>query len=118
MLKNFLPSIILFSEENPIYLIDNGSKDNSISFTRKYFSNIKIIKNNKNLGFSKGYNIGLKTIKEELICLINSDVRVTKDWLKPIINLYKKYNIYVIQPKIKDEKKNNILNMQERLEEE
>ena len=42
------------------------------------------------------------------MCLINSDVLVTKNWTAPILNLFKKNDfIPVIQPKIKDYYKKN-----------
>ena len=42
------------------------------------------------------------------MCLINSDVLVTKNWTAPILNLFKKNDfISVIQPKIKDYYKKN-----------
>lgn len=101
LLEKFLPSIIKFSNNHSIYLIDNASKDDSIEFVKQNFSLIKIIKHSDNLGFSKGYNIGLKYVKEEIFCLLNSDVQVTKNWINPIINLFKNnQDIVVIQPKI------------------
>lgn len=31
-LKEFLPSVVQYSDENPIYIIDNDSTDNSVKF--------------------------------------------------------------------------------------
>lgn len=106
LLQKFLPLILKFSKNHSIYLIDNNSIDESVIFVKKNFPSIKIIQNLKNLGFTGGYNLGLKQVKEELFCLLNSDVRVTKNWIEPVVDLFKtNENIAAVQPKILDEKK-------------
>ena len=86
LLKKFLQSVVDFSDNkiSSIYLIDNFSTDNSVSYVKKQFPSIKIIKNEDNLGFSGGYNQGLKFIKSDYYILLNSDVEVTKNWLGPL----------------------------------
>lgn len=101
-LEKFLPNVINFSEEANIYIIDNASTDDSVSFVEKHFPNVEIIKNNKNTGFAGGYNEGLKHISEDIYCLLNSDVEVTENWIKPIATLFEKNpEIAAIQPKIR-----------------
>ena len=85
LLKRFLPSVINFSEEAKIYIIDNFSTDNSIQFVNKNYPKIKIINLNKNYGYAEGYNLGLKHVKEDIYILLNNDIEVTKNWIKPII---------------------------------
>lgn len=101
-LEKFLPNVIDFSDEAQIYVIDNNSTDDSVSFVEKYFPTVKIIQNSINTGFAGGYNEGLKHISEEIYCLLNSDVEVTENWLKPILELFEKNKeIAAIQPKIR-----------------
>lgn len=103
LLEKFLPSVIRYSPKANIYVIDNASSDGSVTFLKSRYSEVKVIQNKENYGFSKGYNEGLKKVDAEIICLLNSDVEVTKDWLFPIENLFNKdKNIAVIQPKILD----------------
>ena len=103
LLERFLPSVIEFSENADIYVIDNASTDNSIAVVEHHFPQVKVIQNKKNLGFTGGYNKGLKSIDADVYCLLNSDVKVTENWLKPILELLKKDpNIAIVQPKILD----------------
>ena len=103
LLEQFLPSIISFSEEANIYLVDNASTDNSIQVTKEQFPSIKIIPNNGNFGYAKGYNCALKNVEEEYYALLNSDIEVTENWLNPILSLFEKEKkIGIIQPKILD----------------
>ena len=86
LLEKFLPNIINSSNNiADIYVIDNYSTDNSIEFIKSKFPSVKIIQNKKNYGFAKGYNIGLKEIKNKYLLLINSDVDVRKNWLEPLV---------------------------------
>ncbi len=100
-LQKFLPSVIHYSPEADIYIIDNQSDDDSISFLTKEFPSVKIINNEKNLGFAGGYNEGLKKIDAEYYCLLNSDVEVTENWITPVLNLLEQNpSIAAVQPKI------------------
>ena len=102
-LEKFLPTVIQYSAETTIYVIDNASTDESISYLKTTFPLVKIIKNEKNLGFAEGYNKGLKQVSEPLYCLLNSDVEVTENWISPILSIFEKNeNIAAIQPKILD----------------
>ena len=104
LLKKFFPSIVKFtSEQHNLYLIDNGSSDNSVAFIERNYKRVKVIKLDKNYGYAKGYNLGLKEIKEEIICLLNNDVEVTENWTDNILKQFKSEpNTAVIQPKLKN----------------
>jgi GT2 family glycosyltransferase len=104
LLEQFLPSIVNFSSElATIYVADNASTDTSISFVREHFPSVKIVKNSNNGGYAKGYNDALSTIDAEIYCLINSDVEVTKNWLPPVLDVFKRNeNTAIIQPKLLD----------------
>lgn len=100
-LQKFLPNVIQLSEEAEIYVIDNNSTDNSVEILKREFPTVKIIINDKNYGFAGGYNEGLKKINAEYYCLLNSDVEVTENWIKPVLNLFERdSSIAAIQPKI------------------
>ena len=108
LLKEFLPSVVNNSGDNPIYIIDNNSDDNSIDFINKNYINITLIRNDKNYGYAKGYNEGLKHVNEEVFCLLNNDVEVTTGWLDPVIKEFEFDNFLVVaQPKILDYKNKN-----------
>ncbi|MDO5971524.1 glycosyltransferase family 2 protein [Flavivirga aquimarina] len=106
LLEQFLPSVIEHSEEATIYVADNASTDDSVSFVKMTYPTIKIIENKENGGYAKGYNDALKHIEADVFCLLNSDVEVTKNWLSPIIETFtQEINTAIIQPKLLDYKK-------------
>ncbi len=106
LLEQFLPSVVKNSPEATVYLADNASSDDSISFVTSEFPTIKIIKNAWNFGFAQGYNEALKEVDAEIFALVNSDVEVTPNWLQPIIETFQNYpQTAIIQPKILDYKR-------------
>ncbi len=103
LLEQFLPSVIEYSKEATIYVVDNASSDDSVNFVKTSFSAVNIIQNTKNGGYAKGYNDALKHIEEDIYCLLNSDIEVTQNWLKPIVETFQREsNTAIIQPKLLD----------------
>ena len=104
LLEQFLPSVVNFSlDEATIYIADNASTDDSVSYVKTHFPSVKIIKNSQNGGYSKGYNDALKAIDADIYCLLNSDVEVTENWLKPITEAFRNdIKTAIIQPKLLD----------------
>ncbi len=107
LLKKFLPSVLKFSNGANIYVADNNSTDDSIPFLQTTFPSVKIIKNKTNGGYAKGYNQALKNLQEDVFVLLNNDVKVTENWLKPFIEAFKTQpELVAAQPKILDFKNN------------
>lgn len=82
-LKNCLESIKnQIYRDFDIFLVDNNSTDNSLKIAKGYH-NITIIRNDKNLGFAKGNNIGIKKALEKgykFIVLVNYDTVADRNW--------------------------------------
>jgi GT2 family glycosyltransferase len=105
ILKQFLPSVVLYSQEATVYVADNASTDDSVAFVSENFPTVKIIHNTINGGYAKGYNDALRDLSEELFVLVNSDVEVTENWLPPVISEFTKDpSMVAAQPKILDYK--------------
>lgn len=90
-----------------IYLVDNGSKDNSCLIFSKEYKNdrlVKLIQLPDNIGFSAGNNVGIRMAikdKSDFVLLLNSDVLVHKDFLKELLNTFTlDNNIGMVGPKI------------------
>ncbi|MEN8116161.1 MAG: glycosyltransferase family 2 protein [Bacteroidota bacterium] len=103
LFPDFLPSIIKNSpgEQVEIIVADNGSSDNSLQFLTDNFPTVTILDLETNYGFAKGYNVALAKIEADYFVLVNSDVKVTKNWLEPCIKRFEEDDKTVaIQPKI------------------
>ncbi len=98
----FVPSILKHSTEAAVYVVDNGSTDDSKKLLMEKFPQITSIILDTNLVYAAGYNKAVKEIKESIICFLNSDVQVTQNWTTPIIDFFSNTpEVAVIQPKLK-----------------
>ncbi len=103
-LEKFLPAVISNSTGQGImvYVIDNASTDESVSFLKKKHPEVKIIQLDKNYGFAGGYNRGLQEIQADYYLLLNSDVEVTPGWIPPLFKAFENdENLVACMPKIK-----------------
>jgi len=106
LLEQFLPSVVQYSSEANVFVADNDSSDDSVSFVKANFPTVQIIKNDYNFGFAQGYNEALKNVDADIFALVNSDIEVTENWLQPIIETFKNEpKTAIIQPKILDYKR-------------
>ncbi|MEA3347297.1 MAG: glycosyltransferase, partial [Candidatus Auribacterota bacterium] len=72
-----IDSIKRFSNfKHEIIVVDNGSLDESISRIRDSFSDVKVVKNDENVGFAKACNKGFNESEGSLICFLNSDAEL------------------------------------------
>jgi hypothetical protein len=64
-----------------IIVVDNASTDNTLALV-KNFSEIKVLPQNKNLGFGRANNLGAKTAHGDYLVFMNPDVWVEPDTLR------------------------------------
>ncbi len=92
-LREFLPGLIRSAgkvEGAEVVVADNASTDGSMAVMREIFPEVRTIVFNENKGFTGGYNEAFRILtadKEnapEYFVLINSDIEVTGDWLRPL----------------------------------
>ncbi|MFM9944729.1 MAG: glycosyltransferase family 2 protein [Bacteroidia bacterium] len=103
-LEKFLPGVLATDYENfEVVLADNASKDDSVEFVKQNFPTVSIISLIENYGFAGGYNRALAKVNADYFVLLNSDVEVPENWLKPLVTLAESDSkIAAIQPKLLD----------------
>lgn len=89
--------------EAEIIIVDNNSSDESCNMVKELFPAVKLIQNDKNLGFSKGNNQGVKLAKGEYIFILNPDTVVAEDsFIKLLDFAESKKNIGIVGCKLID----------------
>lgn len=104
-LKQFLPILIRHSQLPGVEIIvaDNKSSDGSVAMLREDFSDIRVIRLEKNHGFAGGYNRALEEIEATFYLLLNSDIEVKEHWLPPLISFMKAHtNVAACSPVLLD----------------
>ncbi|WP_460761688.1 glycosyltransferase family 2 protein [Niabella terrae] len=101
-LEEFLPYLVRTRYANfQIVVADNASTDDSIAFLESQYPDIRIIRFIENHGFARGYNLALQQVAAPYYLLLNSDVKVSEDWLQPLVDLLESNKeIAACQPKL------------------
>src|SRR3989338_705063 len=107
LLKNCLNSLYSaiknegLTYHTKVTVVDNDSKDQSVATIKKYFPQVNLFINKKNLGFAKANNLAIKKSKAEFIFLLNSDTLIGTNVLSGLINQMKSDSrIAVVGPKL------------------
>ena len=71
-----------------VYVIDNGSSDNSVTEIRNQFPDYEIIELPENYGFARGNNAGFELVKQkaDYTIFLNNDTIVDPNFVEPLIN--------------------------------
>ncbi len=84
-----------------IIVVDNNSSDDSCSAIQNAFPQIRLIKNELNLGFAKANNIGIRQSSGKYLALINSDIELLPDCLDSLYGYMESNpNVGIAAPKI------------------
>jgi len=73
-----------------IIFVDNASTDGSLELVRKLFGNdsrLKIVCNNKNLGYAEGSNVGANMAKGKFVIFLNNDIEIDPCSLKELVEV-------------------------------
>lgn len=116
LLKGLLESIFVYTKDIKfeVIVVDNSSKDGSAEMVKKNFSQVKLIENKKNFGYSKAYNQGLKIGKGKYLLSMNPDMELTENTFKKMVDFMNEnpeiglstcqllYEDKTLQPNVKD----------------
>ena len=104
MLRTYLAGVEKYKGDAEVFVADNASTDGSVSYLRESHPEVKLIILDKNNGFAEGYNKALRQIDAEYYVLLNSDIRVTGYWLKPMVDFMDNHpEVAACQPKLLSE---------------
>lgn len=65
-----------------ICVVDNHSKDDTVGMVAKEFGDVKLIAGNRNRGFARANNIGIRQTDSEYVLLLNPDTFVGENTIK------------------------------------
>lgn len=104
LLEQFLPVASRYSitEDADLIVADNGSTDDSVEWVKAHHPEVKVLSFSENYGFAEGYNKAIKQTQYKYTILLNSDVEVTEDWTRPLLDFMRRNSdVGALQPKIR-----------------
>ncbi|MFQ5651710.1 MAG: glycosyltransferase [bacterium] len=79
-----------------VFVIDNNSSDNTLDLVHPLVSandnRVHVLPQSRNLGFSRGCNIGIENSDQEYVILLNPDTEVFGDWIERLINHFSEHD--------------------------
>lgn len=104
LLPKILPPLfkaLTFSDlPHEVIVSDDCSKDNSVSFLQKEYSNVKLVLNKENKGFSPTINKGIFAAQYDYVFLLNSDVILTENYFIPLLRYFDKDDTFGVMGRI------------------
>jgi len=103
LLEKYLPPIVTALAGNPrneILVVDNASTDGSAEFLRTTFPQIRVLALERNYGFGGGSNRGFAAASNDIVVLLNSDMRVAPDFLQPLLDGFSAPDIFAVSCQI------------------
>lgn len=99
LLEKYLPSVLDAVSGNPdneVIVVENGSTDGSADFLRRNFPEVRLLELERNLGFGGGSNAGIRAAKNDIVILLNSDMRVAPDFLQPLLEGFADSDVFSV----------------------
>ena len=99
LLEKNLPKVMVASK-NPkndiveIIVVDDGSIDGSVNMLKRQFPQIKLILHKKNKGFVCSVNDGVRAATRDFVCLLNTDVIPSFDFLEKVLPHFKRGEVF------------------------
>lgn len=66
-------------------LVDNASRDGSLAYVEREFPWIRVLPQERNLGFSRAANLAAGEARGTWLALLNTDLRLEPDWLAELV---------------------------------
>ncbi len=91
LLEKYLPSVLAAAGRcagSEVIVVDNGSSDGSAELVLEKFPQVRLIALDRNLGFGGGSNRGFEHARNDVVVLLNSDMRVDPDFLRPLLDAF------------------------------
>lgn len=85
-----------------VLVVDNASQDDSVMMIQKMYPQVRLIRNQKNIGYSAANNLAMLRAKGSFFGLINPDIIFHKssDFAKILDYLTKYPNVAILGPKL------------------
>nr|GEZ99067.1 hypothetical protein [Tanacetum cinerariifolium] len=93
-----------------VIVVDNDSATEELLPITTQFSNVRLIRSARNLGFAGGNNAGITIANGEYILFLNNDTEVAQDFLEPLVELFESNPLVgIASPKLIFHGTNNLI---------
>lgn len=103
LVEKYLPTVaeaLRGNPDNEIILVDNASTDGTADFVRERYPQVRVLSMPHNLGFGGGSNAGFRAARNDIVVLLNNDMRVAPDFLDPLLEGFTDEKVFSVSCQI------------------
>ena len=103
LLEKNLPSILAAfgsNSKHELIVVDNASTDGSVEFLREAFPDVTVLGLDENLGFGGGSNAGIRAACNDVVFLLNNDMRLAPDSIDPLLDGFRDPRVFAVTSQI------------------
>jgi GT2 family glycosyltransferase/glycosyltransferase involved in cell wall biosynthesis len=103
LVEKYLPSVVDAMSKHPgneVIVVDNASTDGSAAFIKSHFPTVRVLELPENRGFGGGSNAGFRAAKNDIVVLLNSDMRVDPNFLQPLLDAFTDECVFAVSCQI------------------
>jgi GT2 family glycosyltransferase/glycosyltransferase involved in cell wall biosynthesis len=103
LLEKYLPSVVEALSghpDNEVIVVDNASEDGSARYIKSAFPGVRVVELERNEGFGGGSNAGFTAASNDIVVLLNSDMRVERNFLQPLLDGFTDENVFSVSCQI------------------
>ncbi|MBS4876457.1 MAG: glycosyltransferase family 2 protein [Acutalibacteraceae bacterium] len=98
VLESLMSSV---SVDLTVYVVDNASTDDTVSYIRQNYPNVVVLPSEKNLGYGGGHNIAINMVDSDYHVVINPDIKFQNDVLRKMYDYMEEHkDVVLLSPKI------------------
>ena len=98
-----LPSVVeavAGDPDNEILIVENASEDGSAEWLRENYPQVRVLALDENLGFGGGSNAGFEAAENDIVVLLNNDMRVEPGFLEPLLDGFSDEKVFAVSAQI------------------
>ena len=104
LLEQVLPTVFIALHNaglsHEVIISDDASSDDSLSFLQSNYPQVQLICNKENRGFSPTINTGIFAAQYDYVLLLNSDVKLSPDYFKPLLRYFDSEDTFGVMGRI------------------
>jgi len=104
LLEKYLPPLCAACGKSPgpveIIVVDDASRDETVSFLRSRYPQIRVLVNQENIGFAATMNRGIGAATGDLVLALNTDMAVNDDLFGKPLEWFADPDVFSVTPNI------------------
>ncbi len=103
LLARNLPHVLAALGDGPrpeVIVVDNASSDGSAELIKEHFPQVTLLALDENFGFGGGSNAGIRRARNDIVLLLNNDMRPEAGFIEPLLEGFSDPRVFAVTAQI------------------